>query len=332
MALRAFRDNPSLGGFGCESTGISTSLLLPPTGQESKTGRKKSGGTTRDSVPQSLVTGAADDSFAQIVKELVDNAVDACYTATTKVQRQQQQEGRRNGRKKKDPKRKRQSGQKEGSDHIELQTYPALRRVRVVFQPINQESLEHDDGQALDFSPLLTKLATTSSSPFGDDDSGDNENEADMLRVTVTDNGCGMESIENCVAAFHTSKAGAASQKTSSSTQPEDQPQSCTAGRYGIGLTLCLLHAQRLVANSCAMITSATAAHSVWTRAKYVVDADNDDIVCVFKETLEKNSATESGTAVSVLLPVSVLILVYFIKIFDNFGPYEKMAANDPRT
>ena len=42
----------------------------------------------------------------------------------------------------------------------------------------------------------------------------------DYMRLTVTDNGCGMESIASCVEAFQSSKH-----------------QSTMAGRYGIGLT-----------------------------------------------------------------------------------------------
>jgi hypothetical protein len=54
------------------------------------------------------------------------------------------------------------------------------------------------------------------------------------------------------------------------------------------------------------VITSATSFQNTWTRAKYVVNAEDDDIVCVFNEqTKKKNSPTESGTAVSLLLPVS---------------------------
>jgi signal transduction histidine kinase len=54
MALRTFRHNPSLGGFGGESL----SLLE----QES--------GASEESIHS--------DAFAQILKELADNAVDAC--------------------------------------------------------------------------------------------------------------------------------------------------------------------------------------------------------------------------------------------------------------
>ena len=71
--------------------------------------------------------------------------------------------------------------------------------------------------------------------------------------------------------------------------------QSQTAGRYGMGLTLCLLHAQRLVPNSCALIKSATPSAKVWTKEKFVVDTINDRIISVEEETLSKNT-NESGT------------------------------------
>ena len=61
MALRTFRHNPSLGGFGGESsTAIGGGV----------------DGTTNKAVDA--------DAFAQIIKELVDNAVDACATAVAR--------------------------------------------------------------------------------------------------------------------------------------------------------------------------------------------------------------------------------------------------------
>jgi hypothetical protein len=64
-------------------------------------------------------------------------------------------------------------------------------------------------------------------------------NNQDILQVAISDNGCGMADVQKCVdAAFQSSKEG----------------DTKTAGRYGIGLTLRLLHAQRLVPNSYASI------------------------------------------------------------------------------
>jgi len=118
-----------------------------------------------------------------------------------------------------------------------------------------------------------------------------------VLRVTVSDNGISMENIQDCVNAFRTSKAG---------NDAEEEAAENTAGRYGIGLTLCLLHAQRLIPESCASITSATTESLQFTRASYVVDTDGDSVLCVKQEQLPKNSPEESGTAVSLLVPVSV--------------------------
>ena len=195
MALRAFRANPCLGGFGGESSG-----QLKVNNQA----------TEKDC-----------DAFAQIVKELVDNAVDACHHSQGK-------------------------------------------RIRVVIERLEQE----------------------------DDDDGEYAEVDYLLRVTVSDNGCGMADIQQCVNAFRSSKAG---------NTPVEKD---TAGRYGIGLTLCLLHAQRLVPDSCASITSATSDSLHFTRASYVVDTEGDSVRCVKKELLPKTNPTESGTAVSLLVPV----------------------------
>ena len=144
----------------------------------------------------------------------------------------------------------------------------------------------------------------------------------ELLRVSVNDNGVGMSSIEDCVEAFRTSKRsndrfppdnsqssiGTGSMSGSigaaESQQPKPPGEGRTAGRYGIGLTLCLLHSQRLCPNSVASITSATADAIQWTRASYVVDTEGDRVRCVKKELLDKK-AGESGTMVSLLVPVS---------------------------
>jgi DNA topoisomerase VI subunit B len=194
MALRTFHANPSLGGFGGES---SSSSLAPRR------------------VASSLSPQDDCDAFAQIVKELVDNAVDACQQDSLK----------------------------------------SNKRIRVVIEQMNHDAQEHYP----------------------------------VLRVTVSDNGVGMNNVESSVNAFRTSKAN---------------NEHSSAGRYGIGLTLCLLHAQRLVPNSCASITSATKESSRYIRASFVVDTLGDSVKCVKQEQLPKNSPEESGTAVSLLVPV----------------------------
>jgi DNA topoisomerase VI subunit B len=142
--------------------------------------------------------------------------------------------------------------------------------------------------------------------PAQEDDESDSDDASDdepeLLKVTVTDNGCGMESIQSCVNAFHTSK-GQHSEDSSSTQDSVEESQ--TAGRYGIGLTLCLLHAQRLVPDSIASIRSATTHNSQWTHTMCVVDTDNDSVRCIRKEGCPKQRPNESGTSVSVLVPVS---------------------------
>ena len=84
-----------------------------------------------------------------------------------------------------------------------------------------------------------------------------------------------------------------------------DVGDDCTSGRYGIGLTLCLLHAQRLVPGTGACVTSATSTDPEWTRGTYEPDADADVVVCKRRERFSKNVVGESGTTVSLLVLVS---------------------------
>lgn len=204
--FRTFTQNPSLGGFGGESS-------RPATAEE-----------------------ATPDAFCQIIKELVDNAVDACT--------------------------------------VDSVACSQPKRVRVVIE-------EHEkEGETVV-----------------------ENNRGEILRVTVTDNGCGMHDIAACVGAFHTSKAGP-QQHQPASEKTNDAQQ--TAGRYGIGLTLCLLHAQRLVPDSCASIQSARREDQRWTTMMAVVDEKTDAVRCIPQKDRRKRSSTESGTAVSVLVPVCV--------------------------
>lgn len=189
MALRAFHDNPCIGGFGGEST-VAIRSLEPGDDDEE---RSKSG-----------------DALCQIIKELVDNAVDGCKS-------------------------------KGGGQRVKVEIFPY-----------------QDDEQ--------------------------------ILKIQVSDTGVGMEDIQKCVEAFESSKG---------------RSKNKTAGRYGVGLTLCMLHAQRLVSNSYCCITSATKEQKSYTRAFFVVDTDGNSVVCKKVERLEKPSSDESGTCVSVLVPVS---------------------------
>ena len=232
MALRTFRSNPNLGGFGSESTAPQRQHILGTSGNVSEDC----------------------DAFAQIIKELVDNAVDACGMS----------ERRDEGKKTK---------KKTTSD---LALPKENKRVRVVIE----------------------QFVAATDNPGATGDEKDNENDknsTEILRVIVSDNGCGMKDIQACVEAFRSSKGS-------------EQDQQKTAGRYGIGLTLCLLHAQRLVPNSCASITSATVESTHFTKAQYVVDAEGDSVRCVEQSLLPKTDPEESGTSVSLLVPVSTFI------------------------
>lgn len=179
-----------------------------------------------------------------------------------------------------------------------------LKRVRVTIDQYAQRSKEEKACRELS-SMLRSKKDRNDES---DDDSIDYD-ESEILKVTVTDNGCGMESIHECVNAFHTSKAHACKEASArkENNQYEQKNKSVntnTAGRYGIGLTLCLLHAQRLVPDSCASIQSATSQNSHWTHNLFVVDTENDSVRCIREEKFSKKRAHESGTSVSVLVPV----------------------------
>jgi hypothetical protein len=219
MALRAFHSNPCIGGFGGESSSVP--VLLDPSGNHPKTGQH---GRSSSCCPQD------GDAFCQIVKELVDNAVDACLAAGS------------------------------GSGSTTPTPNPNLR-VKVEIQPChNFDSSSHDDG---------------------------------ILQVTISDNGCGMVDIQACVDAFQSTK-----NRHHSTSAP-------TAGRYGIGLTLCLVHAQRLVPKSFACLTSATRDATHFTRAFYIVDTQGDSVNCCKQEQIKKTNPLESGTCVSLLVPVS---------------------------
>lgn len=271
MALRAFKSNPSIGGFGGEYA--SSRLGGDAEASSSSSSRAKATG------------GGSCDAFAQIVKELVDNAVDACApfedtTTTIGI---------------------------EGANRERT-----MKRVRVSITSATVPVARDNDN---------------------DTDSGVSIPERSCLRIEVSDNGCGMADIDYCVSAFSSNKNGLVSNvdsqasKKSTKRKPllsvvknadekkatggkekqktsSDSNDNYTSGRYGVGLTLCLLHAQRLVPGTGACVTSATASSSEWTRAIYEPDTDADAIVCKKKDTFPK-VVGESGTTISLLVPVS---------------------------
>ncbi|KAL3906812.1 MAG: hypothetical protein SGILL_009123 [Bacillariaceae sp.] len=186
------------------------------------------------------------DAFCQIVKELVDNAVDAVNTAL--------------------------------HDEDCLDRHDQQMRIRVEIKPCPRQPSPNEH------------------------DANDTEETSDLLQIDVNDNGCGMEDIQKSVNAFHSTKANSQSQGNGGGGE---QGHSNTSGRYGIGLTLCLLHAQRLVPNSYCCITSTTRAMDHFTRAIFVVDPENDAVVCDEVEQLPKQDKAHSGTSVKVLIPRS---------------------------
>jgi predicted ATP-dependent serine protease len=173
------------------------------------------------------------------------------------------------------------------------------------------------------------------------DDDDDATKSMECLRVKVSDNGCGMEDIDACVSAFRSTKNGvdtgdidgqcssqqqqsrgkqnkngkqskskSKKKKESSSSANNNHASSSssssyTSGRYGVGLTLCLLHAQRLVPNSVTLIVTSTKSSDYWTIRRYRADTDKDEIVCLKEERLPKIDKEECGTIVEVLVPVS---------------------------
>ena len=158
--LRTFCSNPALGGFGSES---SSSLELHDT-----------------------EAAATPDAFCQIIKELVDNAVDACIVSVSTTEA----EGST----------KEQSTAKEHGTTSAARA--AAKRVRVVIERFEENRLRAN--------------------------SKDGAETREILRVTVSDNGCGMKDIQSCVGAFHSSKA----HNITASNHGRDAPQHLRVGRH----------------------------------------------------------------------------------------------------
>eukprot|EP00977_Amphora_coffeiformis_P001973 scaffold374_cov160-Amphora_coffeaeformis.AAC.10 len=253
MALRTFRHNPSLGGFGGES-GLSS-------------------GATTDTV------GA--DAFCQIIKELVDNAVDACrVSVNNKATTKSTAAAAANNKKKKAA---------TGGINAATDTSRAaiVHRVRINLDPSTEE-----DG-------------------------------TEVLRVTVTDTGCGMKDIQTCVDAFQTSKVHNAENNTNKNDKEGNRQDKNTSGRYGIGLTLCLLHAQRLVPNTRASIKSATAEQDRWTVMSCVVDTEADSVRCFPDASLAKAVKGESGTSICLLVPGGTTAVLAWPRLAEYFARFQ---------
>lgn len=276
MALWAFHDNPGIGGFG-ESAPIQFDRAKGSQAKEQcrALGKKKKRRTESESsfdsenqdpnrvrglcsglsVEEDTVSTARRndrnvgeaDLVCQIVKELVDNAVDACRGPASDID----------------------------SEKFDEQSHNHVKRIRVDIKPLS-------NNEGYDSSSIASSRSKMHSN--------------DVLQLTVTDTGHGMENIQSCVNPFQTNKGG---------SDGNDSTQDISSGRYGIGLTLCLLHAQRCVPNSRACISSATPKSKHITRAFFEVNKQEDSIKCVQEETIALTSSQrESGTCVSLLIPV----------------------------
>lgn len=122
----------------------------------------------------------------------------------------------------------------------------------------------------------------------------ENEKNNEFLNVTVRDNGIGMSSIKDCILQFSTTKTGNDEENVGAGTN--------TAGRYGMGLTLSLLHARRLAKGSDATIRSTTKDSSHWTTVTCYVDKES--VHRTSENTEEKEEDDISGTSIVILLPV----------------------------
>ena len=300
MALRAFQANPSIGGFGGESQ-------LHDDGNQILSARGAIGNGSLDQTNNGNGFGVGSgDAFAQIVKELVDNAVDACTdigsnaTTTTTTKKYNDEEEKK-----------------------------IIKRVRVDITVATVQIKLNANANANDNDTDQIHSNTT-------DDEDNYTKTMECLRVVISDNGCGMENIDDCVTAFRSNKIGPAKQNKNNHIGGDDEGkkksvksskshakkkkqggkkqtkdtnnENYTSGRYGVGLTLCLLHAQRLVPGCGVYITSATASATEWTRSIYEPDTEADDIVCQKTEHLPKVVDDECGTTISLYVPVSTCV------------------------
>ena len=334
MALRTFRSNPSLGGFGSESTAHDLRhhyLRKNNNNREGNAAMLRNNNNNSDDTSDHEIDGHDDildcdaDAFSQIIKELVDNAVDACCMVSSEPPSHHGHHHRHQSQRR----RKTTTGRPKASSSTSSLPSFSRRRVRVEIRPYTpppttistttatndaSSMSQQEQGDVGSTHDGLTTTTTTSSSK--------RKRMRELLLVTVTDNGVGMTNIQNCVDAFRSSKANSSNATVGTNRkQPKNTPKSkqqpqqehMTAGRYGIGLTLCLLHAQRLVPDMSTSISSATATAANFTRTNWVVDTERDLVTCVEERLVPKAFAEESGTSVSLLVPVRVLCAPIYI-------------------
>lgn len=212
--------------------------------------------------------GNDSDAMCQIVKELVDNAIDACrHHAACEA---------------------RDSSIKTRREHKDAQR--PSKRIRVEIRPYHQH--HNQDG---------TNNDENKSCPSDDDQQWHEKHRQYLMEIQVTDNGCGMKNIQGCVNAFQSTKGRDGDEDNADGTKMEKT----TSGRYGVGLTLALLHSQRLVHQPlCNTVVSTTANETTRTKAHFKVDTKRDTVICTKKEQIEKQDPAESGTSVRVFVPV----------------------------
>ena len=210
--------------------------------------------------------------FAQITKELVDNAVDACTSPSSFTAASPENES------------------------------AVFKRVRVD----------------------ISEASVNRCRPISNGDLPD-ESTISCFRVVVSDNGRGMEDIDKCVNAFSSSKIGG--EGTNQGVEGSGGEEDYTSGRYGIGLTLSLLHAQRLLPGTGVSITSAQKKSDVWTRNIYEPDVAQDRVVCKRKETIPKEEG-DSGTTISLYVPSGDDASRAWLRLAEYFARFQLCLGN----
>ena len=243
MALRTFRFNPSLGGFGRESSSSSQKSNFLGSGSIIEQGNLTEVGNDDNEHEEEVMEA---DAFAQIVKELVDNAMDACRSSCPQNKNDTQKSSSRPGVTKPTKKEKKGQGKKKGNAGKSLPELDPTTQRRVIVKIVPEDiapSLQSKTS-AREGKNEKTSQAALSSGPAP----------RELVRVVVTDNGCGMRDIQSCVDPFYTNKAHNSSRwssNDSASAVGNDVEKkkgknghlaaTCnrnnTAGRYGIGLT-----------------------------------------------------------------------------------------------
>ena len=253
MALRTFRFNPSLGGFGHESFASSQVRSFPcHTNCEDPNSRNN----TNEWQDDEEVVEA--DAFAQIVKELVDNAMDACRSCQPRLLEENESNHRtetKNGKNNKATMGRPSNGSNNNKTKENPSTANSPSKETMMPRRVLVKIFPEDPSSCPNHNQKINTRATANDE-IADNDKGQQERTLplprDLLRVTITDNGCGMKDIQACVDPFYTNKAHNSTRtpvtdsvaNVSSAANHDDKTHDSghnnrnnTAGRYGIGLT-----------------------------------------------------------------------------------------------